>query len=134
MQKLENIKYLIIHHTNNNKNVEEIRQQHKARGFEDIGYHFLIDKKGNLIKGRNVKFVGAHTLHYNKNSLGIALIGNFNKEKPTRKQIQTLIRFLKEKIKQYDLKINSIKGHCNFNKKSCPGKNLNLKKIKQQLR
>jgi len=32
-------------------NVETIRAWHVARGFDDIGYHFLIHKNGDISRG-----------------------------------------------------------------------------------
>jgi len=77
------IDLLVIHctATPNGKAVsrETIRQGHLARGFSDIGYHYLVQVDGSLIVGRPEEQVGAHAAvkghHYNQTSLGIALIG-----------------------------------------------------------
>ncbi len=71
----------VIHHTATAKttSVECIRRYHmEERGWNDIGYHYLIDWKGNIFKGRPLSMKGAHALnpkpsrnHY----VGIALIG-----------------------------------------------------------
>ena len=38
----------------------DIRKWHKARGFADIGYHFIVDLDGTIEPGRPVEQVGAH--------------------------------------------------------------------------
>ena len=46
------IKYLVLHcsasRCNENYSVEQLRRDHKARGFYDIGYHFYIRKDGPI--------------------------------------------------------------------------------------
>lgn len=111
------------------------------RGWDDIGYHYLIGnarpftKNGKLYIGRSEEFEGAHALGYNKNSLGICLIGNFDKTAPNEKQLKTLFSFLEQKIKQYNIPIENVRGHNEFPnvKKSCPRKSLNMKYIRAVL-
>ncbi|MEU4427783.1 N-acetylmuramoyl-L-alanine amidase [Actinoplanes sp. NPDC024001] len=55
--------------------------QVRSKGWNDIGYNFLVDKCGNIFEGRrggvHRSVLGAHTLGFNDNSSAIALIGNF---------------------------------------------------------
>lgn len=55
--------------------VEEIRDWHLARGWNDIGYHFVIYRNGTIKKGRDVSEQGAHTLGHNEDSIGIVYVG-----------------------------------------------------------
>lgn len=55
--------------------VETIREWHLARGFTDIGYHFVIDVDGAINPGRPVEEPGAHAKGFNAHSLGICLVG-----------------------------------------------------------
>lgn len=73
------IESIIVHHTATppSTTVDEIRQMHMARGWRDIGYHYLIDHAGVLHDGRPVAQVGAHCRGYNEHSIGVALIGTF---------------------------------------------------------
>jgi len=64
-----------------------ITAMHKARGFSDIGYHFLIGLKGERWIGRSLEKVGAHIQGHNANSIGICYIGGIGadgKAKDTR--------------------------------------------------
>src|SRR3989338_11094347 len=103
--------------------------------WEDIGYHYLIDKKGKIHVGRSEKFIGAHVFGHNKNSIGICLIGNFDEESPTKKQTQTLIKFLKEKVRKFKIPIKNILGHREFPEitKTCPGKFVDMVEIRRML-
>ena len=54
---------------------EEIRQWHKERGWNDIGYHDVIRRDGTLEKGRDISIAGAHAKGHNFSSIGVCLIG-----------------------------------------------------------
>lgn len=55
------------------------------RGFADIGYNYLIDRYGVIYQGRAGGIlrdvVGAHAQGFNHESVGIALVGNFQRDK-----------------------------------------------------
>lgn len=136
MEELKKIKFIVIHHSQRKiDSTKSIKKRHLKRGWEDIGYHYVIGKRGKLYSGRSEKFIGAHVFGFNRNSIGICLIGDFDKEKPTKKQLETLTKFLKDKMKQNNIKIKDIKGHREFPNvtKSCPGKFVNLQEIRKNL-
>jgi len=89
-------------------NVASIRQMHKARGFSDIGYHYLIGIKGEIWDGRRpLDSVGAHAKDFNNTTMGISYVGGLNsvtaKPEDTRTPEQTasLIIVLKRLLKRY---------------------------------
>lgn len=55
--------------------VEEIRRWHLARGFSDIGYHFVIRRDGTIEEGRLKNLQGAHVEGFNESSIGTCLVG-----------------------------------------------------------
>lgn len=86
--------------------VESVRRMHKAKGWADIGYHYLIGLNGERWNGRNVNLVGAHCEGYNANSIGVCYVGGCDKNmkaKDTRtdKQKAALIALLKDLRKLY---------------------------------
>ena len=133
------MKYIIIHHTGGtDKNpkadtshhtFEVVNQYHKNKwGFESsigkfIGYHYFIDKKGEVTQGRLDGEMGAHTKGHN-NNLGICLAGNFDVSEPTDAQTQALKELLQKKIQKYNIQPENIVPHRHFANKSCYGKNL----------
>lgn len=130
MEKLEKelIEFIIIHHSNKIFDCPFfIKLRHKfIRGWEDTGYHFIIGngvltKDGKVYKGRPVNFVGAHAYGYNKISIGICLIGNFDRYKPTFKQYRSLIKLINEIRENYRAK--KVLGHNETEEcqKTCPG-------------
>ena len=101
----------------------DIDKWHKERGFNEIGYHFVIKLTGELEFGRGVEQVGAHTFGFNNNSIGICLIGgvdNNGKRTDTRTPAQhrTLLGLVKMFKQIYPgIEVN---GHYEFSDKKCP--------------
>lgn len=139
MEQLKKINRIIVHHSQQqNDSPIFIRQRHLQRGWEDIGYHWLIGNKtpgitdGKLYEGRSERFAGAHAFGHNKDSLGICLIGNLDEVSPTQKQIDTLIKFLKEKMQQHRISVENVFGHRELPNvtKTCPGKFVDMEEIR----
>lgn len=55
--------------------VDEIRRWHKARGFSDVGYHFLIDKMGEVMAGRSLEKTPAAQKGHNTGTIAIMVHG-----------------------------------------------------------
>lgn len=55
--------------------VLQIRQWHIDKGWDDIGYHFVIRRDGMIQAGRGIQFVGAHVQGHNADSIGVCLVG-----------------------------------------------------------
>lgn len=115
--------------------VEQIRKDHKAQGWSDIGYHYLIYRDGSIHEGRDVDLQGAHCGDNGGNigSIGICYIGGIEKRrkgvayknlkpKDTRTDAQkvSLLNLLLTLKKLYPNA--TIYGHRDFDKhgKSCP--------------
>ena len=84
MMSADSIKFLVLHcsasRCNQDYSVEQLRRDHKARGFYDIGYHFYIRKDGTMTQHRMLLEVGAHARPYNRCSIGICYEGGLNEE------------------------------------------------------
>jgi len=128
-QPLENIlDRFIIHHsalplTDGPREIQRLHMEEK--GFADIGYHFLVNEKGQLFEGRSLKVRGAHTYGANHGSLGICLTGNFEEIQPTPEQLATLSSLLTGLVAVYP-RIDRLAGHKDHNPgvTLCPGTNL----------
>jgi N-acetylmuramoyl-L-alanine amidase len=104
--------------------VEEIRQWHKARGFTDIGYHYVIHLDGRVEEGRNVDIAGAHCTGHNTHSIGVVYVGGCAKDGKTPKDTRTdaqksaIANLLIDLRKLYPRA--TIHGHRDFAQKACP--------------
>lgn len=97
--------------------VERIREMHKANGWSDIGYHYVVDLQGDVHNGRDVDISGAHVSGHNAHSIGVVYVGGLDgggKPKDTRTQEQkaSLLSLLIDLKMMYpDAKIS---GHRDF--------------------
>ncbi len=53
----------------------QIKKNHQARGLKEIGYHFIIEPDGKILRGRAPDLVGAHCAEFDTLSIGICVIG-----------------------------------------------------------
>lgn len=73
----------IIIHCSANKvtskiTLEDIQREHKKRGFNNIGYHYIIFQDGTVKRGRPLEQVGAHCKGQNLHSIGVCYIGGLD--------------------------------------------------------
>ena len=119
---------------------EIIDQWHRAKGWDGIGYHFVIlngiTKSGNkfdkkldsfIEEGRPLEKIGAHCKGYNTGSIGVCLIGD---EFFTGRQLyQALPELLIDLCKNHKIEPKEIYGHYELDShKSCP--NIKAEQIK----
>lgn len=103
--------------------VVEIDSWHRARGFRSIGYHYVVNLRGEILPGRPEGEVGAHCLGQNSVSIGVVYVGGLDSEgKPadtrTDAQKSSLRRIICELKTRYpDATVHS---HYEFAPKACP--------------
>ncbi|MDQ0202393.1 peptidoglycan recognition protein family protein [Pectinatus haikarae] len=120
---------IIIHHiggTNQDVSAAEVHQWHLANGWAGIGYHYVIRKDGTIERGRPADTIGAHCYGYNKTSVGINIVGDFETAYPTEAQLNSgeyLTAYLCQ-LYRLNTADNIIFGHRDLNSTLCPGKNL----------
>jgi len=98
--------------------VDDIRRWHKARGWSDVGYHYVILIDGTIQKGREDKTVGAHCKGHNSKSIGICYIGGKGGDTRTCEQKESLI-YLIGALKNTH-KGSDVYGHRDLSSKPCP--------------
>jgi len=133
VKKLNNPKYIILHHSATDADTfESIKRYHmEVRGWKDIGYHYLIEKDGALYKGRDEKTTGAHTKGMNSESIGICLVGNFDKYEPNEAQLKTLNDLISDIQYRYNIPNENIKMHRDFaDYKTCPGLKFPIEEVR----
>ncbi len=135
--------HVTVHHTDGAQTMTEAATAAEVRGiqhyhmagraaegkdvWEDIGYHFLIDGAGRVIEGRPADTLGAHVGGANANNIGVAMMGNFDRIKPSAEQVESLTRlvsFLALKYREDPSRQGFLEGHQHYNNTDCPGKNM----------
>ena len=135
-----NWEYIIIHHSLTKDgqvvDTQAIRRYHtEVKGWAGCGYHFLIEKVNNeyeVLVGRTLDRVGAHTLGWNTKGMGICFVGNYDIEEPPKEMIDVSIPLIHWLRMDQTPPIPYIKivGHNTFaSYKTCPGKMFDINKI-----
>ncbi len=61
--------------------VADIDRWHRARGFNGIGYHYVIYADGSIHEGRPLSKAGAHVAGHNDTTIGICYVGGLDASK-----------------------------------------------------
>jgi N-acetylmuramoyl-L-alanine amidase len=135
-------KHIIVHHSitprdlNNDVTENSFNNTHKSKGFPAsyfngntwyIGYHYVIYGDGEVRQYRTAGTVGAHCKEENMNykSIGICLVGDFDKEMPSMAQIDSLKRLVDKLRADLNIPYENIAPHRKYaTYKSCYGTNL----------
>ena len=105
--------------------LEQIRNIHtRDRHWGDIGYHYIIDRAGRVIQGRNIAYQGAHVHNHNPHNVGVMLLGNFEKQSPSHAQLTSLQSTLRDLMARYRVPVRRVYTHRELGPTVCPGRNL----------
>ncbi|MEX0173831.1 peptidoglycan recognition protein family protein [Streptomyces sp. LMG1-1-1.1] len=151
------IKAAFVHHSATGNNytcrqapsvLRSIYRYHvKSSGWRDFGYNFAVDKCGNIYEGRAggvaKPVLGAHTLGFNTNSMGIAVLGTYSQSAAPAAAVTAVARLTAWKLglhgvnpkgaaylvsgggnryrKGTTVRFNAIAGHRDGFATECPG-------------
>lgn len=104
--------------------VSDIRAWHKAQGWKDVGYHYVVRLDGTVQEGRPLEQAGAHCKGHNDRSIGICYIGGLAADGRTPKDTRTTaqraaIRALVTRLRR-QFPAATVHGHNEFAAKACP--------------
>ena len=95
---------------------KDIDAWHKERGWDGIGYHYVIKRDGVVEIGRPESVQGAHTRGHNRGSLGVCMIG---REVFSEEQYKALTILIKDLTARY--RGLYVAGHYEYDEhKTCP--------------
>lgn len=125
MRKIDDI---IIHCTataeGRDVSVADIRRWHKARGFVDVGYHYVVYLDGSVHEGRPLAQVGAHCRGHNAHSVGVCYVGGLAADGRTPKDTRTVRQRVALEALVQLLRLNfpgaGVHGHNAYAAKACP--------------
>jgi len=98
--------------------VKTIDSWHRARGFNDIGYHYVIDKAGTLMIGRGLERAPAAQEGHNSGTIAICVHG-LDVSRFTVEALTSLLSLCKEINTAYNGSI-TFHGHREVAPKTCP--------------
>lgn len=142
-------RYIVIHHSGTRKgNASMMDRYHKDRRrmANGLAYHFVIGNgtaacgDGEVEVGNRwrTQIRGGHTKQrwLNESGIGICLVGNFNRQRPTRKQMAALVSLVDRLRKTYGIPLECIKGHGEFRgeRTACPGRYFPMSEFKERLK
>ncbi len=142
-------RHIVIHHSGTpTGSAGEFDVAHKARGWDGLGYDFVIGNglrrrgdeqtDGDVAVGQRwlLQKQGAHAgvYEYNQHGIGICLVGNFNATAPTAKQMASLRQLIRFLMQEHQISGSHIYGHKDIKQTDCPGRNFPLAAIKREFR
>ncbi|TWW59484.1 N-acetylmuramoyl-L-alanine amidase [Takifugu flavidus] len=127
--------FLYVHHTyepsspclsfpNCSHDMRSMQRFHQDdRGWNDIGYSFVVGSDGYIYEGRGWNTLGSHTRGHNSLGYGVSIIGNYTATLPSRHAMDLLRhRLVRCAIGRGGLTPNfTIHGHRQVVNTSCPG-------------
>jgi N-acetylmuramoyl-L-alanine amidase len=148
-------KYIVIHHSaSDSGNADGFHRYHLERGIPGgLAYHFVIGngrgaKDGGITEGHRwtESLAGGHVTlnawNYNIFGIGICLVGNLEKNRPTNLQWRALIATASQLCEQHGISPENIIGHTTVpwffkNKKTertkCPGRFLDIHSLRRNV-
>lgn len=132
------VRYVTVHHDGLDRlesgtaeaamadRIELYRVGHRARGWGDIGYHFVIDRSGAVWEARSLRYQGAHVKDRNEGNVGVLVMGNFEVQTPTRAQMSSLQTHLYAVCAYFTVPWTRVFSHREWPgaQTLCPGRNL----------
>jgi len=144
---------IVIHHSASSYGcAAHEHKYHKSRGWDGLGYHFVINngvfrnsygRPDGLVEagyrwrgqktGAHCRKNGDHSNYWNKHTIGICLIGNFNKTRPTERQWRSLVKLIHFLQERYNIPTSRIKGHRDVKPTDCPGRYFSFSELRRRL-
>jgi hypothetical protein len=155
------VRKIIVHHTGTPNSITDypglarsIFKSEVNNGYIDIAYNWLIDPLGRIYEGRFAKSYpagvphtgesdrknvqGAHALHFNANTIGIGLMGDYRSTGPTAAMVEALTTLMTWKCARWGIDplgaspyvtsqgetvtgVRNICGHRDTYATACPG-------------
>jgi N-acetylmuramoyl-L-alanine amidase len=138
---------IVIHHSASDMGgAERFGQWHKARGWDELGYHFVIGNGTDTADGQvevGPRWAGQkHGAHcktpdeyYNQHGIGICLVGNFDNYDPSPAQMKSLVRLCRFLCARFHIPPSDIETHGGITGKTdCPGRNFDVERLRALVR
>jgi N-acetyl-anhydromuramyl-L-alanine amidase AmpD len=138
-RQLSEVTDITIHHgaSSRTATIEDYNRWHtQEKGWPSIGYHYVIDQKGNIFQTNYIDSLTYHNGFNNTYAIGVAMIGNFDEypiPKAQKESLVYLIKFLKKKKALPKLK--RLIGHKEYaGKTACPGRYTDMDELRKAVK
>jgi len=144
---MRNINSIVVHHSASHWGCAEVfREWHLERGWQDIGYHCVVNNGyinykswasrrsksgwlGAVEAGRPLALAGAHCPGLNQESIGIVCVGNYMVDKPPVTVWNALVAQCAFYCVEFDIDPDRIFYHRDRRATACPGRRFNSRAI-----
>ena len=137
---------IVIHHSATERgSAATFDQFHRGKGWDELGYHFVIGNGTETADGLieigprwHKQKRGAHCKtpdqYFNERGIGICLVGDFTRTRPTVRQMNSLTRLVRYLCHACDIPSSRITTHGLVNPKTqCPGPHFSLGGLRGRL-
>jgi len=137
---------IVLHHSASEVGgADRFDRWHRARGWDEVGYHFVIgngtDTADGQVEPTSRWFKQKHGAHckvpgnyYNEHGIGICLVGNFDEHPPTPAQMRSLERLLRFLMDRCGIGLDQVLTHGGITgRTNCPGRYFPLAELKRRL-
>lgn len=124
---MRRINMIIIHCSavkpEQSSSASQIDAWHKARGWNGIGYHYVVRREGTVESGRPEHMTGAHCTNHNRYSIGVCYEGGLDArgqpaDTRTEAQKRSMLTLINDLKARYESAI--VVGHNVLSNKACP--------------
>ena len=141
-------RYIVVHHSGTKiGNAKRFDIYHrKVRHMKNgIGYHFVIDDGScgtedgqiEITRRWEKQLPGGHCRQQvnNNQGIGICLVGNFQKTRPTKQQFWALVWLVRKLMRENNIPLKNVKGHGEMHGENtvCPGRYFSMKRLKAEI-
>lgn len=106
------------------REISGIVHAHRNKRFGDIAYHFVVDYAGRVWEGRSLAYAGAHVMSANQGNIGILVLGNFEKQRPSTAQLGSMRNLVDILRTTCNIRRSKVFGHRDLSPSMCPGQRL----------
>lgn len=135
-------RYIVLHHSDTPTGSAAVfdRYHREVKKWDGLGYHLVI---GNGTGSRDGQIeigprwtrqqTGAHAgvVKYNEDGIGICLVGDFERTRPSPAQLQATARLVAYLMKTYRIPAANVIGHKDIRGTNCPGRFFSVAQVKR---
>lgn len=123
-RNLDNVRDITIHHSAGPTTQDAFtfaRHHINTHGWPGIGYHFVINANGTIDQTNPIAAYSYHNGYNNRISIGICLVGDFTKARPSSAQLSAC-KWLCNRLRRDMPQIKYLMGHKEYaGGTACPG-------------